>query len=85
MFVLIDVNDPYSFNAKCAPERAIALRENFEEVQPGYHMNKKHWNTVSMIGKLSNNQLYELIDHSYDLVYAALSKKIKEEINKEEL
>jgi predicted DNA-binding protein (MmcQ/YjbR family) len=57
------------------------LREEFEEIIPGYHMSKIHWNTVSMTGRLSNKQLQELIDHSYDLVYQGLSKKAKEELN----
>ena len=80
MFLLINLQNPVSFNAKCNPERAVALREEFEEIIPGYHMSKIHWNTVSMTGRLSDKQLLELIDHSYDLVYQGLSKKVKEEL-----
>ncbi|QXV66079.1 MmcQ/YjbR family DNA-binding protein [Mucilaginibacter sp. 21P] len=69
-----------SFNVKCDPERAIELREQFNEVQPGYHMNKKHWNTVCTDGSLTAKQLKEMIDHSYDLVLNGLPKKLREEI-----
>jgi len=61
-------NQPLQFNAKCDPERAIELREQYECVRPGYHMNKKHWNTVIIDNTLNKKQLKELIDHSYDLV-----------------
>jgi len=83
MFLLADLESAASFNAKCDPERAIALREEFEEIIPGFHMSKVHWNTVSMTGRLSHMQLQELIDHSYDLVYKSLTKKVKEEVNNE--
>ncbi|MEH6306069.1 MmcQ/YjbR family DNA-binding protein [Olivibacter sp. CPCC 100613] len=70
---------PLSFNVKCDPERAIELREQFpSSVLPGYHMNKKHWNTVKANGELSLKQLKELIDHSYELVYNSLPSRIKE-------
>ncbi|MEJ6978941.1 MmcQ/YjbR family DNA-binding protein [Pedobacter sp. P351] len=81
MFLLTNLQNPVSFNAKCNPERAIALREEFEEIVPGYHMSKIHWNTVSMTGRLSDIQLTGMIDHSYDLVCKGLSKKVKEELN----
>ena len=81
MFLLTNLQKPDSFNAKCDPERAIALREEFEEIVPGYHMSKVHWNTVSMTGRLTLMQLQELIDHSYVLVYEGLPKKLKEEIS----
>jgi predicted DNA-binding protein (MmcQ/YjbR family) len=59
---------PLSFNAKCDPQRAMELREQYEAVQPGYHMNKKHWNTIIADGTVADSLLYELIDHSYELV-----------------
>ena len=59
---------PLQFNAKCDPDRAIELREEFSCIIPGYHMNKKHWNSVIVDGTLTNKQLRELIDHSYELV-----------------
>ncbi|OSZ81372.1 MmcQ-like protein [Chitinophagaceae bacterium IBVUCB2] len=61
------------FNVKCDPDKAIELREEFPCVLPGYHMNKKHWNTVVVDGSVSTKQLKEWIDDSYDLV----SKKKK--------
>ena len=69
-----------SFNVKCDPELAVELREQYPEVQPGFHMNKKHWNTVQMNGNLSARQLQQMIDHSYDLVFKSLPKKLQEEI-----
>jgi predicted DNA-binding protein (MmcQ/YjbR family) len=62
-------NDPVQFNVKCDPEKAIELREEFPDtVLPGYHMNKKHWNTVLVNGVLSTKQLRSMIDDSYALV-----------------
>jgi predicted DNA-binding protein (MmcQ/YjbR family) len=62
-------NDPVQFNVKCDPEKAIELREEFPDtVLPGYHMNKKHWNTVLVNGVLSTKQLQAMIDDSYALV-----------------
>jgi predicted DNA-binding protein (MmcQ/YjbR family) len=81
IFLLAGLNNPDSFNVKCDPEKAIALREEFSEVIPGYHMNKKHWNTVYINGSLSTSQLQEMIDHSYDLVFKSLPKSIQSEIN----
>lgn len=81
IFLLTNLQNPVSFNAKCDPERAITLREEFDEIVPGYHMSKIHWNTVSMTGRLSAIQLTELIDHSYDLVCKGLPKNVKDELN----
>ncbi len=80
LFLLAGLEEGDRFNAKCDPERAIELRERYDEVKPGYHMNKKHWNTVQMNGSLTTRQLHEMIDHSYDLVLKSLPKKIQEEI-----
>lgn len=78
MFALTSLaSETFRANLKCDPDRALELRESYEEVQPGYHMNKKHWNTVSFEGSLKDSMLKELIDHSYDLVVKGLSKKIK--------
>ena len=74
MFLLIGLNDPFKFNVKCDPEKAVLLREEYIEVQPGYHMNKNHWNTVALDGRLSEDQLKKMIDHSYDLVVTSLPK-----------
>jgi predicted DNA-binding protein (MmcQ/YjbR family) len=74
IFLLTSLSDTQTFNVKCNAERAISLREEFEEIKPGFHMNKKHWNTVSFIGSLTDDMLFEMIDHSYDLVFKSLSK-----------
>ena len=60
---------PLQFNVKCDPDKAIELREEYPQcVLPGYHMNKKHWNTIVVDGTLNNKQLKAFIDHSYTLV-----------------
>ena len=70
MFLLISLDEtPVSFNVKCNPDKALELREMYpENILPGYHMNKKHWNTVIVDGKLSLKLLIEMIDESYGLV-----------------
>ena len=69
---------PFGVNLKCDPEWAIELREEYDgSIIPGFHMNKKHWNTVEPNGNLSDEFFKELIDHSYDLVVAGLPKKLK--------
>lgn len=64
-----------TINLKCDPERAISLREKHEEIKPGYHMNKRHWNTVDCSGDLSADLIRDLVDHSYDMVVKGLPKK----------
>lgn len=81
MYALIDVEKPDSINLKCDPERAIDLRERYASVQPGWHMSKKHWNTVLLNNELSSDQLQELIVHSYDLVVSSLPKKLQHELS----
>ena len=61
-------NEEFRFNVKCDPDKAIELREEFACVLPGWHMNKKHWNTIVVDGSVSTKQLKEWIDHSYELV-----------------
>ena len=68
IFAITDVETFESINLKCDPEKAIELREQYDAVQPGYHMNKKHWNTVLVDGSVSDKLLKEWIDHSYGLV-----------------
>ena len=70
MFLLLPLDEMGAqFNVKCDPEKAIELREEYPEtILPGYHMNKKHWNTVIVDGRLSFNQLKEMIKESYGLV-----------------
>ncbi|HCD52923.1 MAG TPA: MmcQ-like protein [Balneolaceae bacterium] len=80
MFALGDIAEFESINLKCDPERALRLREEYEEVKPGYHMNKNHWNTVSVKGHLQDDFLKDLILHSYDLVVSKLTQKQKNEL-----
>ncbi len=80
MYLLIGLDKPDSFNVKCDPELAVQLREEHNEVQPGFHMNKSHWNTVYMTGGLTTRQLCEMIDHSYELVMKGLPKTAREAI-----
>ncbi|AKP51662.1 MmcQ/YjbR family DNA-binding protein [Cyclobacterium amurskyense] len=81
IFALLDIDKFESVNLKCDPERAVLLREQHDGIVPGYHMNKKHWNTVSCDGSVSADLLLELVDHSYALVFSSLPKNVKEEIN----
>lgn len=69
-----------SINLKCDPERALELRAQYDAIQPGYHMNKVHWNTVGVDGEVPLPVVKELIDHSYDLVFNSLTKKVREQI-----
>lgn len=82
VFALFSLDEAVqTINLKCDPERAEELREEYpDDIFPGYHMNKKHWNTVHCEGNLGNKLLQELIDHSYDLVVASLPKKVKAEL-----
>ncbi len=76
VFLIAGLNSqPLSFNVKCDPDKAIELREEFDCVKPGWHMNKKHWNTIVVDGSVSIKQLKEWIDHSYELVSKAKKKK----------
>ena len=77
MFALFSLGkDPLRINLKCDPEKAIELREEYWQVIPGYHSNKKHWNTV-IIDQLTLSQVCEWIEHSYNLVWEKLPKKLK--------
>jgi predicted DNA-binding protein (MmcQ/YjbR family) len=79
LFALTDPNDhPLRMNLKCEPERAIELRDRYEAIQPGYHMNKRHWNTLTLDSSLPSALVRELIEHSYQLVVASLPKKQRE-------
>ena len=67
-------------NLKCDPDRAQELRAEYDGIQPGYHMSKKHWNTISINQDVADALVKELIDHSYELVFSSLPNKIKNEI-----
>lgn len=82
MFLLTNINDAeISVNLKCNPELAIELREKYESVQAGYHMNKKMWNTVAYTGEFPEKEFLQMIDHSYDEVVKGLTKKLQQELN----
>ena len=76
VFLLVGLDDEQlSFNVKCDPDKAIELREEYACVLPGYHMNKKHWNTIVVDGSVASKQLKEWIDWSYELVSQKKKKK----------
>ena len=82
MFALYSEDDDgLRMNLKCDPDRAIELREEHEAIIPGYHMNKKHWNTLILDGSLPATLVKQLIRHSYDLVFASLPKKTREALS----
>lgn len=80
MFALTNIDEFEFINLKCDPERAIILRDQYESISPGWHMNKQHWNSVKPSGDVDDELLKELITHSYELVVASLPKKLKEEL-----
>ncbi len=85
MFALTSLNsESFTVNLKCDPDKAVELREVHPQIIPGFHMNKKHWNTVSFEDGLLFSMLKELIDHSYEMVVKGLTKKQKETLIKME-
>jgi predicted DNA-binding protein (MmcQ/YjbR family) len=68
IFALVNLDGDLSINLKCDPAFAIELRERYSSVTPGYHMNKKHWNTVNLDGTIPDKEIFKWIDHSYNLV-----------------
>lgn len=83
MFGLMSLREnPPRINLKCNPEKAIELRMAHDWVLPGYHMNKKHWNTVVVKDMIDEAILKQFIDHSYELVFNALTAKVKERVLK---
>src|ERR1700750_1208270 len=83
IFALASLDEvPARVNLKCDPDRALELRDRYEEVQPGYHMSKKHWNTVIIEGSVPLPELHSMIDHSYELVVESLPKKEREKLGR---
>ncbi len=90
IFAITDIGDgvvageplgPFAFiNMKCDPEKAAQLREEYDAIKPGWHMNKKNWNSVFMDGSLPESLVKELLDHSYALVANSLPRALKEEL-----
>lgn len=68
-------------NLKCDPQKAEELRTSHHAIQPGWHQNKTHWNSLYMDGSLNDHLIFELIDHSYNIVFDSLSNKVKEELS----
>ncbi|HRK26467.1 MAG TPA: MmcQ/YjbR family DNA-binding protein [Chitinophagales bacterium] len=78
MFAILALDDtPKRINLKCDPEKAIQLRAEYSSILPGYHSNKKYWNTLVLDGSLPHELVYELINHSLELVVAGLPKKVQ--------
>ncbi|MBN2424613.1 MAG: MmcQ/YjbR family DNA-binding protein [Calditrichaceae bacterium] len=85
MFALIAMDEAVPrANLKCDPVYAIALRQKYQSVRAGYHMNKRHWNTVELEGDVPDTELKEMIDDSYNLVVKGLPVRLKEQLNKTE-
>ncbi|OJW32312.1 MAG: MmcQ-like protein [Sphingobacteriales bacterium 46-32] len=76
IYLLVGLDEqPARFNVKCDPDKAIELRDEYPAVLPGYHMNKKHWNTIILDGSITDRLLKEWIDHSYELVNKTVTRK----------
>jgi predicted DNA-binding protein (MmcQ/YjbR family) len=80
IYALIDIEEATYINLKCDPEKAIELRERHTAIIPGYHMNKKHWNSVGLTQDLDDLLIQELIQHSYEMVVKSLPKKLQNEL-----
>src|SRR5213593_4112286 len=76
MFALASLDEvPARVNLKCDPDLALELRDRYEQVRPGYHMNKRHWNTVEIESRIPGVELRKMIDHSYELIAKKLSRR----------
>jgi predicted DNA-binding protein (MmcQ/YjbR family) len=82
IFLILNLEPPHSINLKCDPEKAAELRESYEAVSPGFHMNKTHWNTVELDGSIPAKVILEWIDHSYEMVVSKLTKADKIKLSK---
>ncbi len=71
---------PLEVSLKCEPELAVALRNSYAAIRPGYHLNKRHWNTVTIDGSLPDELVCDLVEDSYDLVVSALPKRVRDEL-----
>ena len=80
MFALCDVDQFEFINLKCDPEEAVDLRERYHGIKPGYHMSKKHWNSVYIGEDVHDKLLLKLTDNSYDLVFSSIAKKKRDEL-----
>ena len=80
IFAMANLDGPLSLNLKCDPEMAVELRERYQAVRPGYHMNKKHWNTVEIDDSVTDALIRQWIDHSYNLVVSQLPAKLRKNL-----
>ncbi|WP_411826710.1 MmcQ/YjbR family DNA-binding protein [Luteolibacter sp. AS25] len=81
LFAIYDPSgDPLRVNLKCDPDRSLELREKYDSIIPGYHMNKRHWNTLILDGTIPPDLVKELIQHSYYLVYRSLTRAVRKEL-----
>jgi predicted DNA-binding protein (MmcQ/YjbR family) len=80
MYAITNLEGEFSINLKCDPDKALELRERYPAVQPGYHMNKKHWNTIYFDGLVADEIVYSWIDDSYNLVVRNLPKSKRNEL-----
>ena len=71
---------PLQVSVKCEPDLAVALRDSYPAIRPGYHLNKRHWNTVTLDGSLTDQVVRDLIEDSYDLIVSALPKRVQEQL-----
>lgn len=79
IFLITGINSEIlSINLKCSPEHALHLRSIYPQITPGYHMNKKHWNTVLIDGQIPDSEIYMMIDQSYELVLAGVKKSFRD-------
>ncbi|MBC7384014.1 MAG: MmcQ/YjbR family DNA-binding protein [Bacteroidia bacterium] len=78
MFCLTGLNNSGACNLKCDPERSIELRQTYIAVKPGFHMDKKHWNTIDYNIDLNDKEILKLVDHSYELVVKGMTKKMRD-------
>ena len=79
MFALVpDAGEPPTVSLKCDPDWSSVLRNAYPAVRPGYHLNKRHWNTVSLDGSIADDEVLELIDHSYELVVEGLPRRTRD-------
>jgi predicted DNA-binding protein (MmcQ/YjbR family) len=82
MFALVSLDPaPGSVSLKCDPDLAAGLRRRYAAITAGYHLNKRHWNTVTLDGSVPEDELFDLIDHSYELVVARLSRAERDKLN----
>lgn len=80
--IIAEDDDPLTVSLKCEPEIAVVLRAAHDAVRPGYHLNKRHWNTVTLDGSIGDDQIREWVDDSYDLVVDGLPRRLREQIRR---